>query len=410
MMRVLYVGVKDNRVALISYNGVETKKCKSKPNYHIVSRTGFHLSKGYVNNDYVEIDTLVLKSYELDFSKLMSDILSLLEEDTIIISTTNNVVPILNYIRFGNTENGIFTKDFKDGGDIALLTKNKAQELKTKFLSFRNINDEHIMSIFGKLLHNIDIDIEVEGKEFFNPKRYTHPFIDGKYIVVDKDTFKSDSGYNITTVNYPTSQELGRPLPGISVNIAKINDIPGFWVDTVEKMFKILGTDKRLFVLPLDNMTDKIVIQVMRYTNNALIVKEKEHQCVLLNKAEQTVAYTPYPPALIRVIKDNVKFNVGCHFNEMDITRYIYKDGKIKPEIPMGGYSFKVMTHLNMSVTLFLGVTMLKRNILKKIEKKVVSIKLRYILVDKVLRYNTEVLLNTGERVITYSPQNGFMV
>lgn len=408
-MRVIYLRMTKDRVSILSYAGDLTKKPKYKPNYHVATTTGIHLSKECTNHNYVEIETISFISFKSDIPTLMDALQKLIEDNTLFVFMDKDSAFFIKYLKVGDTETGLKDASFQDNLDEIRSIRKTLNEVTIKQLFFKEISPEHFVTLSFRLLANTDSDITYTGKDYFRISKFKHPFISGKYIVIDPRTFYHGDRYRISCVNYPEPKEICRPLPDISESIVDIKSLPQYWITVIEKMIEMMDTEKRVFIIPIDTIMDTFNIHSIVDYGFKVTSEVSLYQYTVKTLAGVSVAYTTYPPALSMIIRDNHRYYLDDDFDAIDIMDHFYIDGSIDPNLQMSGQLFKVHTEAG-TIVLHVGFDTLSRNVMKRIEKHVKKVQLRYREENRILRYYTYTELDDGDSVITYSPFNGYTI
>jgi len=406
VVAVVYIGIKNDRVKIAGYVGEPSNvKSKVRPGYHVTTSIGYKLSKTYKGNAHVDISDVFMKSYDLDLSRLADDIEDIIAKgDVIFLSLDSDTTKILQLLRYGDTENGMSFIQLKELAGRYRELKEKFIKSKAKSISYAEDDEECVIHWMLSTLQNADMDINESAKVFFKNEKFSHPFIAGGYIVIDPLNYKLDGKYRILNVLYPTPEEIGRPLNQVSERILYIDKLPDMYIAIIEKTVSEIDPDKRLIVIPVDAITNGLYIKLFKETGYKLYIDKTEHAWKFKDAGGTLFAQTVYPPALTRLVTTNSEEREsGSYTGSLDIGKYIYDGNTIFKHIPQSGHIIRVMIS-DAKISARLNVDLPSRNVLKKLEKRYESLTIKYKVSGKMVKFYTEIVLKTGERMITYSP------
>lgn len=415
-MQVIYLDLMANkRVAIISYTFLTANNvCKVRPNKQVFTESGIHFSKDYKRGDKVTPEDVVLGSFEFSVENLLDYLLELCKETTHFVFTNNDAKEFIRYIQIGKSETGLQDRIFTGLEDkVKALRENLTKTKITK--SYHSSTEEgHIIDRILLMLSNNNYDLQYKAKELFKNRKFNHPFLHGRYIIVEKDkVFEDPELIRLSVVNYPSATEICRPLPDVFESIIYLREIPKSIRELIDRMIKELGSDNRVFVIPIDLISDTIGIRLFEDSLYRLKSENTSSQFAVTSSLGDKLAYTVYPPALSSYIKEiNNYYLENDKFTKVDIMDKIYTidtKGKriIRPEIPMSGMLLTVQAD-GRAVNLLLGYDILERNRLKRIEKQITELNFYYRIEEKLIRYKTEAILNNGERMQMHSKYSGF--
>jgi len=411
-MRVIYMKVNDKGMSLISYKGSNVLKCKFKPNKQIFTEGGVVVSKDHRKKNLIECEEFMMYSKlgdsKLNLSEYIEKIDGLLDDSNLhILYANEDARLVMRFLTKGETEDGIKRVDISATDTLLESITNKLKGITFSQGYYNETDIDHFISKMYYLLDRMDFYKTYTGKEFFTSQKISHPFIYGKYLVVDRDTFRSDDMYHFTCVNYPTEKEICRPLPNITEGLVSIKELPEYFIRLMDMMFKLMGSDKRLFVVSTDILFNTVSLRLLLDTDITLFEEATPERFVLKNSIGEDLIFTPNPPGLVRNIKDNMKFLRDKLSDPIDIKDKFFIGNTIDPSIAMNGQIVEVKTPVG-KVRMLLGFDALERNRLKRIEKTVDTCEFEYKLYDSIVKFKTIIKLSSGDSIAVHSPFNGF--
>lgn len=407
-MRVVYLSLdNDKRVKIFSYTGEESKKPKYRFPKHIFTKSGLQISREYKKRDYIEPETLLFKSYKFKKLTLLKDIITLLDNKEITFYLLDkHLFKLFNYLKIGESFDGLKDKEF-NSEELKVIREiqERFNTIKPFITAYKNVNEDLIVNYIIRTL-SIDTDRLFNIKEYLDITLFKHPFVDGSYIVIDRDNFYRDNGYQLSVVKYNSSREIGRPKADVKESILYLKELPDYILTIVERMITLLGSEKRVFIIPIDKLHNRVILNNLLMSNIYLKEVVTETQYIIKDSGDEAICYTVFPPALSSVIKSNVKFYTNMQ-QSVDIYHYLYKDGKLDKSIPQSGHILRIKDN-GINFNLLLGYDLPSRNVLNRISKQISSITLNYRKDNGIYRHTVSIELKSSDKGIFYSPFSSF--
>jgi len=235
--------------------------------------------------------------------------------------------------------------------------------------------------------------VVVNGEDYYKIHLEKHPLLDNKLLFKFTNMEYIDRYY---LFNYKEENDVGRRLNDVIYTVVDLNgDFPE--LNDISRKFNNSTTSIIPYLIKIDNIYNKdISANLLLYKEDYLkVIIERPYRITTIN--DITLATEIYPPGLAFVaqetfrglsqILDDYKNNtLPPQYKIIDITDYIYttnKKGKttIKKEIVNDKYVLTIKKdtidkNLIANVNIKLGLDILKRNVLKRIESKEPTVKL----------------------------------